>query len=209
MIETTTGPFDVRRFGAVADGSTVNTAALQAAIDGCHAAGGGTVVLKGGKYLTGTIFLKDNVVLRIEADSTLLGSPRIGDYRESRYPVAWAKHIVHLTRNSFGLICADEANAIGIEGAGAIDGQGGSSFPNADDPQGRRPYLVLFTRCTNIKVRDVTLRNPGIFAFFFRRCRDVWVDSVTVDSRADHQRRRHRLRRRPQRVHLQLPVEHG
>ena len=184
-MDNVTRIFDVRRYGANGDGRTLDTTAIQAAVDACHAAGGGTVTLQGGRYLTGTVFLKDNVVLRIEADSTLVGSPRIGDYRESRHALRWAPHIVHLTSNSYGLVCGDDATNIGIEGSGTIDGQGehGRYFPNPDDPMGRRAYLVLFTQCVNVRVRDATLRNPGIFGFFFRRCRDVLVDGVRVDSR--------------------------
>ena len=72
--------FYIKDFGAVADGKTLNTAAIQAAIDACTEAGGGSVVVSGGVYMTGTIVLKENVDLHIEADGTLLGSPDCSDY---------------------------------------------------------------------------------------------------------------------------------
>ena len=74
------GVFDVRDFGAAGDGATLNTAAIQQAIAACTAAGGGEVLVAGGRFVTGTIYLKDNVTLRIAAGATLLGSTNIADY---------------------------------------------------------------------------------------------------------------------------------
>ena len=72
--------FDVRDFGAVGDGKTKNTQAIQKAIDECSRTGGGVVKLESGRYLTGMIFLKDFVTLEITASATLLGSPNDADY---------------------------------------------------------------------------------------------------------------------------------
>src|SRR5436190_22713040 len=77
-----TGPrfFDVKNFGAMADGKTLDSPAINRGIDACHAAGGGVVYLAGGSYLSGTVVLKSNVTLYLEADATLLGSTNIADY---------------------------------------------------------------------------------------------------------------------------------
>lgn len=66
---------DIRQFGAVGDGAALDTPAIPAAIDRCHAGGGGRVVFSAGRYRSGTIFLKDNVELHLVAGATLLGSP--------------------------------------------------------------------------------------------------------------------------------------
>jgi polygalacturonase len=66
--------------GAVGDGETLATNAIQMVIDHCAAAGGGTVVLPPGRYLTGTLRLRDRVTLVLEAGAVLLGSMRLEDY---------------------------------------------------------------------------------------------------------------------------------
>jgi len=72
--------FDIREFGAVGDGATLNTRAIQQEIDGCTAAGGGDVLIAGGRFVTGTIYLKDHVTLHLAAGTVLLGSTQIADY---------------------------------------------------------------------------------------------------------------------------------
>ena len=78
--------YDVRLLGAVNDGTTLNTSVIQSAIDSCSNNGGGIVLLSGGgKYMSGTLYLKDHVTLRIEKGTTLLGSPDIHDYTRDTY----------------------------------------------------------------------------------------------------------------------------
>ena len=73
--------FDITTFGAAGDGKTLNTAAIQNAIDACTASGGGKVVFPAGVYLSGTIALKDNVTLHLNKDARLLGSTDLEQYR--------------------------------------------------------------------------------------------------------------------------------
>ena len=81
MVNTTNAlTVDVRKCGAKGDGHTVNTEAIQKAIDKCHESGGGKVVFENGEYVTGTIYLKDKVSLYIDRSATLLGSTNIADY---------------------------------------------------------------------------------------------------------------------------------
>jgi polygalacturonase len=72
--------YNILEYGAVGDGATINTAAIQAAIDVCHDAGGGTVYLPAGKFLSGTLVLKSNVTLFLDAGAILLGSTQLPDY---------------------------------------------------------------------------------------------------------------------------------
>ena len=72
--------FDIRDFGAAGDATTMNTAAIQKAIDACTANGGGQVLVAGGRFVTGTLYLKDHVTLHIASGSALLGSTNIADY---------------------------------------------------------------------------------------------------------------------------------
>jgi polygalacturonase len=98
-----------REFGATAGGRTLDTAAIQRAIDAAHAAGGGRVVLAPGVYLTGTLHLLSGVTLHLEAGATLLGSPHVADYRRGNWPA---------------LILAQDQDHIALTGTGVIDGQG-------------------------------------------------------------------------------------
>jgi hypothetical protein len=182
------GVYDVRAFGAVGDGKTLNTDAIHRAIDACHARGGGRVVVQGGVFLTGSIRLRSNVILHIEAGATLLGSARIGDYGIATQPVEWHQRFAPAGLSADRcLISGEDAQNVGIEGQGIIDGQGGSKhniFPNPDDPRRRRPILVWFHNCRKISLRDVTLADPAFFTTLFVHSRDILIDGVTIRSRS-------------------------
>lgn len=169
--------FAVDRFGAVADGRTKDTQAIQAAIDAAHAAGGGTAYLPPGTYLSGGIELKSRVTLRLEAGATLLGSTDLADYPPHEGPPA------DCDAGQRHLVFARGATDIAITGAGTIDGQGRAFW----EPSGRPPTppdrlwadvithnwkpvgdndrpspMVELAECRNVRVEGVTLRNsPG------------------------------------------------
>lgn len=172
--------YDVRQYGAIGDCKTVNTKAFQTAIDQCNISGGGVVLVTGGNYVIGTIFLKSNICLRIEAGATILGSKNINDYSTNTDRTMYRGE-PYMDRC---LIFAKDAENISIEGSGAIDGQG-KSFPNKDDPQGNRPKLMRLLRCTNIRVRDITLQSPASWTTEWRYCSDIVVDGVTIFSQAN------------------------
>lgn len=183
--------FDVRDFGAKGDGQAKNTAQIQRAVDACSRQGGGEVVFRAGRYLTGMFFLRDNVMLRIEADATLLGSADCADY-PTNAPLRHLDAAKTPRLRTTALIVADECTNVGIVGAGRIDcngqafvelsrnrengyvneGQAGKDAkPLGDDWTNwkyRRkpgllspPRMVLFAGCRNVRVEDVTLTNPA------------------------------------------------
>jgi hypothetical protein len=134
---------DVFAHGAKGDGATLDTGALQAAIDACHAAGGGQVYLRGGRFLSGTLYLKSNVSLHIEAGATLLGSGNPDDYPRSgsKYPGYDGELFT-----GKALIYAESATAISI---------GGSSFQPWRERRGRRPGPVLQLAAPHHQLRPV------------------------------------------------------
>ncbi len=172
--------YDIRGFGAVGDGIAMNTGAIQAAIDRCTADGGGTVVVPAGRFLTGTIRLRDRVVLHVSSGGVLLGSTRAVDYATDTHKNMY-KNEPHMDRC---LIFAQGATNIGLEGHGVIDGQG-KSLPQAGDPQQNRPMLIRLVDCCTVRMRDLTLLSPAGWTSAWLYCRDIVVDGIRIHSRAN------------------------
>ena len=168
---------DATEVGIQGDGVTLNTAAIQRAIDDCAAAGGGVLKFPAGRYLTGTIQIKSNVRLRVEDQAILLGSTDAADYR----------NLDPFTDGSgnpmgFALIVAVDADHVGIEGSGTIDGQG-PKLKAKQNLYTMRPFLVRWVRCTNVTVRDVHLADPGAWTLNFFQSKDAVVEGVTIRAR--------------------------
>lgn len=176
------GIWDVFAHGAKGDGTTLDTAAIQAAIDECHAAGGGRVYLHNGRFSSGTLRFKDNVILHVEAGATLVASPRLEDF-----PTSPSRHPSYTGEMITGkmLLHAEDVRNIGIEGRGTIDG-GGDTW--VEGPYGSpsfhfRPRLLNFVGCENVQVRGVNIRNSASWTLSFRECRDLVLDSFRIETR--------------------------
>jgi hypothetical protein len=168
---------DVTKADIVGDGATLNTAAIQQAIDTCSADGGGTVTFPAGRYLTGTIQLKDRVTLHLSAGAVILGSTNPADYRN--VDPFMAGDGIPL---GYSLIVADGANHVGVDGPGFIDGQG-RALKAAQNPYKIRPFLMRWLRCTEVTVKDVHLTNPGAWTLNFFQTRGATVEQVTIRTR--------------------------
>jgi polygalacturonase len=168
---------DVTKAGIVGDGAKLNTASIQKVIDDCSAAGGGTILFPAGRYLTGTIQIKNNVTLRLEKDATLLGSTDVADYRN-------LDPFIDGSGNPMGhaLIVAVDAENVGIEGKGTVDGQS-PELKAKQNPYVLRPFLLRWVRCTNVTVRDVHLANPGAWTLNFFQTKGAVIEGVTIRSR--------------------------
>jgi polygalacturonase len=168
---------DVTQAGVVGDGTTLNTLNIQKAIDDCSAAGGGVVSFPAGRFLTGSIQIKSNVRLRLEKNATLLGSTDVADYRN-------LDPFIDGSGNPMGhaLIVALDAENVGIEGPGAVDGQS-PELKKKQDKYTMRPFLLRWVRCKNVTIRDVTLTNPGAWTLNLHRVTGATIDGVTIRSR--------------------------
>ena len=185
--------YDITAHGAKGDGTTMNTQAIQQAVDTCHTAGGGVVSVPKGIFLTGALRLKSGVTLRVEKDAILRGSAKIADYAVETAELHWfdAPEPLNMfkdfnTQFRPALIYAEDAEQVGLEGAGVIDGQGGMTskiFANKEDAQRRHPIMIRFERCRNVKLTGLTLINPGMVTTFFVRSSDIQIERVTVRSR--------------------------
>ncbi len=159
---------DVRETGALGDGETKDTQAIQTAIDACQENGGGTVHFPAGRYLSGTITMGSNVILHLDGGAKLLASRDPSDYPESR-ALLWAE---------------DEEN-LSIMGTGTIDGQTTADLGRRPGHAGEekpsfRTRMALFENCEKLRVRDVTMQNSDSWTLHLRHCQDAVVDGVTV-----------------------------
>jgi polygalacturonase len=160
--------------GAYGDGIHKDTQAIQAAIDSCYNAGGGTVVFADGKYLTGPLTWKSNVTLQIDSTGSILGSQDKPDY----YPVGWD------TSNGVPsqmqpLIIANSAVNLTITGKGIIDGQGSVWWPGPDPV---RPRLIQINHSQHIRISDVTLKNAPMFHLVPEWCTDIIINHITINA---------------------------
>lgn len=154
--------FDVRAYGATGDRTTLDTAAIQQAIDAAHAAGGGTVYFPTGQFLSGTLYLKSNVTLHLSPGAVLLGSTQMKDY-----PI---KHLLY----------AKDATNIGLEGAGAIDGQGDAFFDRDMKPLPRPSPLIELWDSRGIRIENLTVRNAPAWTIHPKNCDDVKIRGISL-----------------------------
>ncbi|MGB7189666.1 MAG: glycosyl hydrolase family 28-related protein, partial [Acidobacteriaceae bacterium] len=149
--------YNIRDFGAKGDGATLDTAALQAAIDSCNRDGGGTVLVPAGTFLIGTTEIKSNVTLHLAASATLLGSGKGKDYHAvDAIPL---RGDTTLEDGNWALLYAVKAKKVTIEGPGTIDGQGHlfhsdvrGTPPLSGIGGSRRPYHILCYQCEDLRV---------------------------------------------------------
>lgn len=177
--------FNILDFGAKRDSTIVQTAAIQSAIDACHTSGGGQVIIPSGKFVSGTLILKDFVELHLSAGAVLYAS---NDYKD--LPMLPAVEYRSLKDKSgwSALIFAEKAQYISITGQGIIDGRGkgkkGRPGTAGGDRDGR-PRNILFISCKNVTVTGVTLRNSAMWNQHYLDCEDVFVDRIKVYNHAN------------------------
>lgn len=178
-----TRQFNVIDFGAVGDGLTMNTKAIQRAVDQCGKTGG-IVVFSSGVYLTGSIELRSDVELQVQRGATVLGSTNLADYFErtprlKSYNNGFLKH---------SLFYAEGQSNVSITGNGIIDGQGATFKVLTKEKPARyknRPYIIRFVECSNVTVKDVTMRNSASWMQHYLACDDVVIRGIKVLNHAN------------------------
>jgi polygalacturonase len=181
--------YNILDLGAIPDGKTLNTSAIQTAIDAAHEKGAGRVVIPAGTFLTGSIVMKSGVELYLQENARLLGSTDPDDY-------------IKLNRWK-ALVMADGQKDIAISGKGEIDGQGRQlalhidslfyagqidsadyNFVEMRPIHYIRPQLIEFVDCRNIKVTGVTLRNASCWVQTYDKCNNLIIHDVRTESDA-------------------------
>ena len=161
--------YDVRHFGVLGGREVLETTHLQAALNACSQAGGGTVYVPPGEYLSGGLLLPSRVSLYLEAGATIYASTRPEDY-PGRTP---------------HLLAARGAEYISIFGPGALHGQGTKDLGRrpgfADEPRPKfRTGVMLLEDCRHVILRDFTILYSDSWACHLRTCEKVVVDGVTI-----------------------------
>lgn len=182
--------YNIRDYGAKGDGQTLDTKAIQAAIDACFKDKGGTVLVPEGVFVTGTIEMKSNVTLHIAAQGKILGTTDGTQYyAASAIPTTgeWT-----MGDGNVGLIFAANADNITIEGTGTIDGQGAqfrAAVRGGVPPSGiggnKRPHHLLFYKCKNLTVRNIYLTACAYHSVRVCVCSYVKLDGIRIYSRVN------------------------
>jgi polygalacturonase len=189
-------PYNIVHFGAKSDGKTLNTSAIQKAINNCNQNGGGTVIIPAGQFITGAIRLLSNVNLYLDPGARLIGSADTADYR--------------LDGNMHGMIFACKARNISISGEGEINGQGSlfhingqvhllrdfdRKFTRQGDlyapldifpPDGPIKYdarpgmMIVFEQCEQVTIKDVILKDSPMWTIRIGDCDDVLVTGISI-----------------------------
>jgi polygalacturonase len=190
--------YDINTYGAEADGKTLNTAAIQKAINACTP--GDTVLIPAGRYLTGTVHLKSNITLYLEKESALVGSARLADYE------SFADG--NITRYN-GILSTTGAENVSITGSGAIEGNSPAfvnvaakastvdtallkytrqqdNYRNGNNAlvtlSNHPQHMVEFAGCKNITISNVSLRNAAGTALSFVACERVLISGISIES---------------------------
>lgn len=183
--------YNVRDFGAKGDGTTLDTAAVQSAIDACTRDGGGVVLVPAGKFQVGSVELKSNVTLRIVAGGILLGSGNGAHYHAvAAIPLDGDST---LGDGNWALLFGVDAHNVTVEGPGMIDGQGRqfwSPVKGQKPPSGisgnSRPYHLLFYRCENLTVRNLDLFQSAYHSTRIISCQHVKLQGLHIFNRVNH-----------------------
>jgi hypothetical protein len=186
--------FDPMRFGAKGDGQALDSRAINAAVDACNKAGGGVVYLRPGVYRSGTVVLKSNVTLYLEAGATILGSLNLNEYSEMAGPPERGD------ANQRHLVFAKDAENVTLAGPGRLDGQGPqfwelsgrAPLPPEDQwaevaahawkkkETGRASPMLEFVNCRWLRIEDVRIENAAGWTLRPHNCDNVFITGIAI-----------------------------
>src|SRR6185436_19413507 len=187
--------FLVNDHGAVSDTTTVNTKAIQKAIDECSAKGGGVVAFKPGTYVTGSLFIKSNVQLKIDKGVLILGSQNFSDYPDIQTRVAG----IETTWPAALINCINVKNAA-LTGNGIVNARGKFCWDMywnmrkeydkkglrwVVDYDAKRVRTVLVQNAADVTVRDLTFKNAGFWTIQLLYSTRLTVDGVVIKNNED------------------------
>lgn len=187
--------YNTKRFGAINDGKTLNTKAIQDAIDQCFKKGGGVVVFDTGAYLTGSVFIKKGVNLVIGKGVTILGSQNIEDYPEIDTRIAgvemkWPAALINIIGQ----------DNVAVTGEGTIHARGkpfwdkywtmrrdyeGKGLRWIVDYDCKRPRTCLVSNSSNVTIKGITLKQAGFWTVQLLYSDHITVDGLVIQNNVD------------------------
>ncbi len=175
---------NVKDFGALGDGATNDSPAVDKAIAAANAAGGAVVQFPAGTYVAGgSVHMKSFVTLQLDAGATLLGASGTGYDAPEPNPNDAYQDFGHSHFHD-AMIWGDGLTNIGFLGAGVIDG--GGNFITGNPKAGQADKLISLTNCSNLVVGGgLTLRRGGHFAMLINGCTNVFSDHLNIDTASD------------------------
>ena len=185
--------YNVRSFGAVGDGKSLDSPAINTAIESAFANGGGKIIVPAGIYLCGSIHLKSNIELHLLPGAIIKAAPasmKVYDESESFGGFPEYQDGGHTYFHN-SLIWAEGQDNISITGRGMIDGEGltKKDTENAGNVQGGSigtgDKAIALKLCTNVLIRDITIFRGGHFAIIITGCEKGSIDNVTIDTNRD------------------------
>ncbi|MFL5743416.1 MAG: glycoside hydrolase family 28 protein [Niastella sp.] len=183
--------YNVKDFGAVPDGKTVNTKAIQRAFDSCSK-NGGQVLIPVGVFLSGTLYFKSNVHIKIEPGGILKGSAAFEDYPDNKvnYKNAFTHYPDGKQYPNKAFLFAEGVQDISITGGGAIDGSGDSpGFQLGDDStlaSRTRPCLLLIIDSKKIRLSGIQLRNSAYWMQNYLGCEDLELRNLNIFNQSNY-----------------------
>jgi polygalacturonase len=204
--------YNIIQFGAIPDGKTNNTVAIQQAVDDCHSHGGGRIIIPSGIFVTGTIRLYSNMNLDLEAGAVLSGSTDDKDYlfqKDFGFTGLGAG-------DKTGILVAHNEENISITGTGIINGNGefsmymdslqsGADFNLANTRQGKdymnpkygredgpvlwkgdyatRPgVMIIFSDCKNVRISNIKIQESPNWTIAFFNSSDITVNGISIEN---------------------------
>ena len=209
---TVSSQYNIIQFGALPDGKTNNTIAIQQAVDDCHSHGGGRIIIPAGRFVTGTIRLYSNMNLDLESGAVLSGSMDDKDYlmqKDFGFTGLGAG-------DKTGILVAHNEENISITGSGIINGNGvfsmymdslqsGTDFNLANTRQGKdymnprygredgpvlwkgsyatRPgVMIIFSSCKNVRLSNIKIQESPNWTIAFLNSSDIKVNGITIEN---------------------------
>lgn len=186
--------YSITDYGAIGDGTTLSTASIQNAIDEAFKNGGGILVITGGRFLSGAVFLRQNVEILIEKSGVLLGSQNIADY-----PQMETRFEGRFCRWPAALVNADNLKGVRIYGDGTIDGnalpfweqfwreqseavRNSKPFSNRDT---MRPRAVHISNSSDIRIEGLRIINGGFWHVHLYNCENITAKSLYIHAPHD------------------------
>jgi polygalacturonase len=179
--------FDISEHGAVGDGKTLNSKAIQSTIDECAGSGGGTLVIPKGQFVSGALFLKPGVNIQFLEGAVLKGSTDINDY-----PKANTRIEGHFEPWRAALLNGDKVDHLRITGPGTLDGSGApfwQEFYRRRDANSKttnldveRPRLTFIQNSEDVQVSGINFKDSGFWNLHLYRCRKVTVENCRFEA---------------------------